>query len=370
MDLISVANLPSSAPSSVHTSETTGKNASTGSLAAKFARSFACRQSKAIELYEHLDYSPENSRAARLRKCRKVAWFSRHKVTGEVRLCFDCCKLRWCVHCGSARISWMTFAASSWLHTLDRPKFVTLTLRHSNSNLTWQIMNLYRFFRALRKRPDWKLYVQGGIWFFQIKKSDPSGQWHTHIHCLLDAYYYPQYELREAWRKVTGGSFIVDIRPIHNPKKASNDAARYAACPADLSELDIDEALDVYHALHGRQLCGTFGTAKGVPLKPPKDEHPELWEIIGGRSLVNGLRDTDDNAKAILYAYHTNTPLAEGVNISCVENFLDNFNSRYPVFGDYDYGTNQSHPKKPAQPETPKLFSSSSLPRRTSPHLH
>lgn len=342
--------------SSVHTSVTTVVSATDDTLRARFRRSLACRQSKAIEMYKHLDYSPENSKSSRLQKCRKIAWYSRHKVTGEVRLCFDRCTLRWCVLCGSAKISWLTFAASSWLRTLDRPKFVTLTLRHSSSDLNWQITCLYRFFRRLRLNSSWKLYVQGGIWFFQIKYSESDGQWHNHFHCLLDAYYYPQYELRDAWRKVTGGSFIVDIRPIRNPKKAANDAARYASCPCDFSKLDESQCLDIYHALHGRQLCGSFGTAKGVPLKPPKDPNPELWENVGGRSLVEHLKDSDDDAKAILFAYHMKQPLAEDVTLARLENWMDDFNSRYPREGDYCYGSNPSRSKKTSTPKTPGLW--------------
>jgi len=178
--------------------------------------------------------------------------------------------------------------------------------------------------------------VEGGIWFFQLKKSDNDSQWHNHLHCLLDSRYYPQGELSKNWADVTGGSYVVDIRIIRDPGKAANDAARYAACPADFSKTALDDNVAVYHALHGRRLCGTFGSAKHVPLKPPKDEHPELWENIGGRGTVLALRNSDSAARAIFSAYQNGVPLAAGVTVSFVDHeidYLQSFNRVLKGFG-------------------------------------
>jgi len=232
-------------------------------------------------------------------------------------------------------VSWITHSTSEWLKHLDRPKFVTFTLRHSSAELNWQISCEYNAFRNLRLNPDFKKYVQGGIWFFHIKKSETDYQWHNHLHCLFDSYYYPQNELKKAWSKVTGGSYIVDIRPIRSPKKAANDAARYAACPCNVTDLTHDELLEVYYALHGRRICGAFGTAKGVPLKPPKLEHPEQWENVGSITAVNGLRYESAEARAIYDAEWFGTPLPAGITVTRIDNFMDNFESRFPVvFGD------------------------------------
>lgn len=331
-------------PSLVHTSVTSVQTASKATIRASISHSLEARQSRAIELYEHLDYSPENRKSDWIKKCRKVAWFSRHKVTGEVRLCFDCCRLRWCVLCGSARVSWIVHSVSDWLKTLDRPKFLTLTIRHSNADLSWQITNLYRFFKNLRRNDRWNRYVRGGEWNFQIKFSEKTKQYHNHLHCLLDSDYYPQGELSNDWTKVTGGSFIVDIRKVHNAKKAANDAARYAACPCDLSKLTTDQVLEVYHALHGRRMCGTFGSAKGVPLKPPKDPDVKLWENVGSRSLVESLKDTDDRARAILFCYHMGTSLPEGVSLSLLDNWLEGYE---PMHIDF------THQKKTGKKDLP-----------------
>ncbi|MBA7580195.1 hypothetical protein ES708_22086 [subsurface metagenome] len=311
-------------PPLVHTSETTVDFAARASLRAKFALSQRVRQSSAIELYSHLAFGFESRRLEELKRCRKVGWFVRHKETGLVRLALDRCNLRWCALCGSARVSWITWTVSEWLANRDRPKFVTFTIKHSDADLGFQISCLYQFFRNLRLRPEFCAHVRGGIWFFQIKKSDRDGLWHNHFHCVIDSKFYPHEELSSTWCQVTHGSRVVDIRVVRQPGKTANEVARYAACPCDLSKLELEDRVTAYHGLHGRRICGTWGTAKGVPLKPPKDEHPELWENVGSRTVVRELRFSDSKAKAILDAWQNHTVLEAGVNCRLTDDFIEN----------------------------------------------
>lgn len=320
---IETAFLASEPPPLVHTLETTDVSPSQATHRPSRGILQEARQSRAIELYELQDYNPKNSRADKLRSCRKVAWFARHRETGQVRLCLSSCKLRWCVLCASARISWITYAVSKWLANRDRPKFATYTLQHSSAELDDQVTWLYRFFRRLRQRSDYTAHVRGGIWFFHIKKSRDDGLWHPHIHSVLDSSYFWREDHSRLWLSVTGNSMVADIRKIDQPGKAANEVARYAACPCDLTKNSADDNVTLYKALHGKRICGTWGTAKGVPMKPPKDEHPELWENIGGRSVVLFLRDSDPNARAILEAFESGTSLAAGVTVTYADFEID-----------------------------------------------
>lgn len=126
----------------------------------------------------------------------------------------------------------------------------------------------------------------------------------------------------------------MDIRIIRNPGKAANEVARYAACPCDLSKNTLDNNVNVLRAMHGRRICGAWGTAKGVTLKPPRDEHPELWENIGSRSVIRELRNTDPRARAIYEAWHDRTVLEEGVNCLMVDDWIDDIINNYQPAGD------------------------------------
>ncbi len=220
----------------------------------------------------------------------------------------------------------------------DRPKFVTFTIKHSDAELQFQIDCLYRFFRCLRRLPDFRTRVRGGIWFFQIKKSDRDGLWHNHFHCVVDSSFLNHSEFSRMWEKVTHGSTVVDIRAVRHPGKTANEVARYASCPCDLSKLNLDDRVTVYHALHSRRICGTWGTAKGVTLKPPKDDHPNLWENVGSRTVVRELRFSDPNARAILEAWQNHTPLQVDVNCRVTDDFIENNLNHFYKTREESYG--------------------------------
>lgn len=333
------AFLASESPLSVHTLETTCAEPSQPSERSSRAISQLQRQASALELYSHLDYSPENSKARRLQLCRKTGYFVRHKETGQVRLALESCKLRWCALCGSAKVSWITHSVSEWLANRSRPKFATFTLKHRDIDLEQLLDDLYRFFFALRRSKDFCSHVRGGIWFFHIKLSSADGLWHIHLHCVLDSDYFPQAELSDLWLKITGNSRIVDIRKIDNPGKAANEVARYAACPCDLSKNTLDNNVNVLRALHGKRICGAWGTAKGVRLKPPRDEHPELWINVGSRTVILELCKTDPAAAAIYQAWRNQTYLESDINCRALDDWLDGDFKKYIARKDADYGS-------------------------------
>jgi len=201
----------------------------------------------------------------------------------------------------------ITLASLGWIQTLDRPKFLTLTLKHSNAPLKTQIDTLYKFFREFRRRPWTKKRLRGGIWFFQIKRSKESGQWHPHLHILLDAKYIAKEDLSQKWLEVTKASKIIDIRKIENPKKAAEYVARYAAAPCRLVDYSMDDSIEIVRAMHGQRIVGTFGTAKGVKLTAQKPYDADAWERLENFETIASFRLQDDKAMAIWTAWTKGT---------------------------------------------------------------
>lgn len=158
-------------------------------------------------------------------------------------------------------------------------------------------------------------YVKGGIWFPHIKRSSGDGRWHPHMHTVLSGDFYPQSELSSDWYLASRGSPVVDIRKITNPDKAANEVARYSANPCDLSKLSLEDCVAVYYALHGRRGCGSWGTAKGVPLKLPKYTSRDMIENVGSISVIRELYNSDPNAWAIYQAELDHTYLEPGIHI-------------------------------------------------------
>jgi hypothetical protein len=287
--------------------ETSGQTTLPGSFRLFAASSCKRDVDFADSVYQAIDAADGSHKAADFIGCRSSAWFVRHNVTGEIRVASSKCKLRWCPLCIKSRRYVITLAAINWLKELDKPKFLTLTLKHSNAPLKEQITALYHYFKEFRRRPWIKKRLHGGIWFFQIKRSEESGQWHPHIHVLLDAKYTPKEALSQKWLECTKSSKIIDIRAIHDKKKAAEYVARYAAAPCRLVDYSLSDAVEIVRAMHGLRIVGTFGTAKGIKLTAQKPDDADAWERLESFDAIALGRWSEPECKEIWLAWQKGT---------------------------------------------------------------
>ncbi len=296
-------------PSSVHTLETTGKKrldrmcrtrrATMEDIPPEFEdrqdysyRGYLLRPRmdaylRTVEIYGIADGSFGGKFSSRLQACRKNAWFMQNKVTKKLRVMSSRCKLRWCPICRDVSRMIVTNATDEWLKVQKYPKMITLTLMHSDDPLRLQIKRIYDCFRKLRRRAYFQRLITGGIWFFQLKFNQSTEQWHPHIHCLVAGKYLPHARLKALWHKITGDSFVVDIRPVKDLEAASTEVARYATSPADVTAVNVERAMDIYDATKHRRICGSWGTARKVTLKPEPMEDTGDWEKVADFFFVN-----------------------------------------------------------------------------------
>lgn len=312
-------------PSYLDTKETSRQFDSQPTYGACLRRSCYPEFSAAEQIYKELDFGYRRDRAFNLSHCRSTAWFVRHEETGEVRVASNSCHLRWCPVCARARRAYITHEISEWLQVCDHPKFLTLTLKHTDAPLEHQIVHLYQFFRKLRARKEFKAAISGGIWFFHIRKSKTDGRWHPHLHCLVTGKYIPVRRIRNLWIQVTFGSEIVHIRSINDIEKASAESARYAACPGSLAGMDLTAGAEMVNALHGRRICGTWGTGRKISLRPEPSNELNKWSNVGNWQAVTASQKTDHNAQAILFAWQTNNPLPVGIEFHPEERFENDY---------------------------------------------
>lgn len=269
----------------------------------------------AEQLYTDLPYTTKVPYSEQLASCRTSAWFLRHLQTGELRIASNSCRLRWCPLCSQARQNYITWQVGDWMKSARKPKFVSFTLKHNTAPLKQQVTALYRFFRKVRSNRLMVKNAKGGLWFFHIKRSKDDGLWHPHIHAVCEGNFIPQKELSRLWKRITGTSTIVDIRPCRNAKKTANEIARYSARPANLREHSQSDRKELWWAMHGRKLCGSWGTARDVSLKPPKAEDRHMWEKIGDFTKVITTERTNAFAKDIMKAWRSSTPLPPGIHV-------------------------------------------------------
>lgn len=271
-------------------------------------------KTRAVEaMYSGIDERDNKNYFLRLVNCRSLAMFQRNEETGKVRVTSEHCGLRWCPLCAKTRQGRIMNEVSSWFEKVRKPVLLTLTLRHTEAPLKHQVFHLYKDFKKLRNRKLFKQKSKGGIWFFHIKRSKSDGLWHPHLHCLMDSHWIDRKALSDLWGKITKGSYVVHLKTVENPRNSVSHAARYATEPCDVSELSTEDGLEVYYAMHGKRLCGTWGTGRKMGLRKPKDPESHQWKNIGDWNEVQFLLGSDPRAKAIIDAYTLDHELDEAI---------------------------------------------------------
>ena len=170
-------------------------------------------------------------------------------------------------------------------------------------------------FRKIKRTKVWRNGAKRGVWFFQIKRSPKTNEWHPHLHCVISGPWFDYKELRKNWLKITGDSSVIGIHPVKDPAGCANEVARYAASPANLVSADRQDYYDIWKSLHNRRICGVWGLKDVVQLCPPAAEDKGEWESVGTWSSITDAQDTDPAAKAIINAWQNRQPLDEGVSM-------------------------------------------------------
>jgi len=266
------------------------------------------QHARILAIYKYISEHGGHNLTEQSKRCRTEAWVVQHEETKHIRIASRKCNQRWCPMCSKTKRWIITNSVAAWARTARHPKFLTFTLKSSPSPLEVQVSRLYDAFRDLRKRAWWKRKVSGGVWFFQLTVNKSTGLWHPHIHVLIDGDYIAKEFLSREWLQLTCDSKIIDIRKVHDPEQAAEYVARYATTPGDLLKCTIAQGSAMIIGLKGRRMCGSFGTAKGIALRPqPSPDHGQWRKVMSYFSMVIGSQ-FDDYIAQIQEAYQGNKP--------------------------------------------------------------
>lgn len=239
-------------------------------------------------------------RIARWDECGIGGWvWQSVENPGQYKVTGTCCHDRWCLPCGATR--GRTIARNVHAHVDDKLiRFVTLTLAHRDQPLKQSVKDLQSYFVRLRRTKFWLENVTGGAAFLEVKLAEDGNHWHPHLHMLVETQWLEQSILKAIWHKITGDSWIVDVRPCESKKHLVWYVTKYVSKPLDSTiftrEATIDEAIE---AMHGRRTCTTFGAWRGLDLTEP-DEESE-WISVGPLSeLIAQASNGDAGARHVI----------------------------------------------------------------------
>lgn len=269
----------------------------------------------AAKFYSLLSQYGNDKLFDRFTKCKSNAVFARNVKSGQIKVLSSSCHLRFCPICNRTRGLMIYKNTTEWLKKTKYPKFLTLTIKHTDEPLTNQIDKIYDFFKKLRRSKYFSDRATSGIWFFQIKKSEKTNEWHPHIHCIIDGQYLSQPKLKQIWYRITKTSLIIDIRLIKDQKKAANYVSRYAVKPMDITYLDFNDQLEIHNAIANRRLCGVWGTCRKLRLTTPIKFEKDEYQIIGGWQEVLLQVNKNPMAKLVYESWLKNEPILENVRL-------------------------------------------------------
>lgn len=183
------------------------------------------------------------------------------RSNGQVGVVPGFCRDRMCPLCQHHRGRDVATRVRAAVAMMNAPRFLTLTLKHSDTPLADQLDRLYQCFRDLRKTDAWKQHVRGGVGSLEVKRSNDGTRWHPHLHLLIDGVYWAHASIRDEWARITGDSTIVHIEACPDRDAAARYISTYIAKPADLHAWQQAWLVEYALALSGRRLLVTFGAS-------------------------------------------------------------------------------------------------------------
>lgn len=249
-------------------------------LPAKLARYSEARR-KALQMQSFAANAGHVKEAKKLADCANYLLFRHYYTVDKVRLhaASFCKKHLLCPMCAIRRGAKMLkayldkYGAVMVEHGHLRPYLVTLTVKNG-PDLVERLNHLRGAMRRMsqarrdhlsnprkNRRVEFAASMGG---FHSIEVTNKGQGWHPHVHMIwLCASQPDQQALSAEWHAWTGDSFIVDVRPLHDPVEGFLEVCKYALKFSDLDEADNWHA---YQVMSGQRLIDSHGLMRGVEI--------------------------------------------------------------------------------------------------------
>lgn len=233
---------------------------------------------RALEMQEYCIVQQDVKMSNKLANCANYLVFRHYFRIDEVRLhaAQFCKKHLLCPMCAIRRGAKMLNAYLQKYHlviaerSILAPYLVTLTVKNG-SDLVERMHHLRSSMRKMtQQRRDalkGQVFVEfaksaGG--FHSVEVTNRGNGWHPHVHMIWLCSEKPnQSLLSKEWESITGDSYIVDVRPLHDPVEGFLEVCKYALKFSDLSLADNYHAFEVMSKM---RLIDSHGVLRGVDI--------------------------------------------------------------------------------------------------------
>jgi hypothetical protein len=251
----------------------------------KYHKRDSWRRSKIVDSLHFVGGAEERRMATTIAGCGRfpiVALTEEGRVYVRTMMCHH----RLCPTCGRHRAKQVAVAITEAIKRMNAPRFLTLTLKSEDRLLGDSLKYLADSFRRLRESRVWRDRVRGGIYAVEVTYNAKSGMWHAHLHCIFDGEFFPQKMLSDAWKEASRGSYIVDVRAVHDRATAAAYVAKYVGKPAQPEAWPTHKICEYATETKGRRLWHTFGTLHNARLSKPEGEEAR----DAGKALLGACR--------------------------------------------------------------------------------
>lgn len=233
---------------------------------------------RALEMTEYCNVRQDVKMSNKLSNCANYLVFRHYFRVDEVRLhaAQFCKKHLLCPMCAIRRGAKMLKAYLDKYQQVSQkfpmltPYLVTLTVKNG-PDLSERMQHLRASMRKMTQQRRDALKGQLSIefaksagGFHSVEVTNRGNGWHPHVHMIWLCNDKPnQALLSKEWEAITGDSYIVDVRPLHDPVEGFLEVCKYALKFSDLSLADNYHAFEVMSKM---RLIDSHGVLRGVKI--------------------------------------------------------------------------------------------------------
>jgi hypothetical protein len=277
---------------------------------------------KRLEKISHKD-------ALRMKECCSLF---KHRTCGSHTIksypTFRCKKL-FCPDCAAeraSRLSNQTEAKIAEAMKTNSGRLCLLTLTMKNAvTLEAGLAKMKKCFTQFKRNKPFKNHIKGYFGGFEYTFNPKTNDFHIHLHLIvLRGKFWNQSDISDAWRDVTGDSFIVDIREIKDAYKGVKEVCKYVVKSNDLLTMPDEQFREVVEMKRGTRMFISGGCFYNVKLDDDADDADNVFGQYAGLKVGDACPICKEELFDVLVDRKTHIGLHES---SAMPNFLKNNSS-------------------------------------------